>query len=336
MLSKFKTKNRFGFSLFEVCVTMAIVAVFVAACANVFTQKHKKRVTLPVHGRFECYYNDEGKQIQAQYNEGLKVEEKELPQGSNCHFTPPRTASYLIINAVAGGGYGSPVYGGTAGQFKNLFLSNIDVEKLEIYLGKAASNPSSQGNATMIFGKKPQESGYLILSLKGGSTNSDSNLNFKDSCVIAYSNFSCRISPACSISGSNVDVAYCGVDDPDGTNLNAEKHKTVSKDEIMQKYNNTSIADLTKGSLVYTYSEDKPVVEDGVTYNRHTDYFTIALEIDGNYTPNEDVSEFGGYVNSLGLNLDSVTGGIGHLAVPAGNGGAKGARGGDGAVLITW
>lgn len=224
MLDSLKNKNKYGFSLFEVVVTMGIIAIFIAACSNVFTQRHKKRITTPVHGRFECYRDASGKVHQRLFNETVLASEQTFGNGANvrCTFRPPSHASYIMINAVGGGGRGGSQYGGSSGSYTSVFLSTT-THILEMNPGLAAQNTSSRGGNTKIFdkGENGTSPDKTIVNLRGGKSDSGSNLTFKD-CTIATQAFSCGVDPSCTIkepegsSDGALEVTYCSYQSDQG------------------------------------------------------------------------------------------------------------------------
>ena len=81
-----------GFSLFEACVVMLIVAVFIAMCANAYTKRHVTYQESDGHGRYECYYK--GGQLVQRYVENNSA--RSNVGGTTCVFRPPRYAKYLL------------------------------------------------------------------------------------------------------------------------------------------------------------------------------------------------------------------------------------------------
>ncbi len=344
MLEKFKTKSKFGFSLFEVVVTMSIVAIFVAACSNIFTQRHKTRISLPAHGRFACYYDDSGNLKQEMYSENVELESRTVT--GKCSFTPPRTASYLIIAAVGGGGYGGTTYGGSAGSYTSVFLSST-THQLNLYPGRAAASSGvARGETTRIddIGDTGTDTPKTIVELEGGRSDSSSNLLFKD-CTISYSEFACRLEAACHSDENSkvVSVSYCSENDPTFTKTEVEKTVEIPFDDSVSRtdddgvaipsirsvYSDMTPAQLAEGSVSYTFS--RMIEVPGYADPQEQIYFTFAVVVEGNYTPDEDISPINGYINALGIET-----GIGALSVSPGNGGAKNKKGGTGAVLIVW
>ena len=363
MLEALNNKNKYGFSLFEVVVTMSIVAIFIAACSNVFTQRHKKRVSSPTHGRYECY-RDESENVKYRlFNEGVLANSGAATDGK-CKFTPPKYASYIIINAVGAGGHGGPVTGGSSGSYANVFLSTTD-HVLEITPGKAAANASvARGESTIVsdIGKSGTESPKIVLDLAGGKSNSAGSTSFRD-CTFANLAYDCGRSPVCTIKESDqvVEVRYCsaqgsGILDPgdsslrtveipfknsatnddfnDGCNSHFPESKKITS--ILDTYSGTAIAELAKGIITYDYTKRK------CTYSYTWDdaesitYFTINLSVDGNYSEYREASPFNGYVHALNISDGIATRDDSGNLISTGDGGGKNEKGGHGGVLVTW
>lgn len=215
MLNFKNCKTKFGFSLFEVLVTVGIVAIFIAACSNVFTQKHKTRTTTPIHGHYECYIDPEdGKVHERTFNDRIMTSES-TPASGECNFVPPKFASYIIINAVAGGGHGGDNYGGSAGKSTNMFLSKTD-HRLKIIPGKRAANKNESGKNTLIYdtGLNGTDN-KLIRTLKGGRSDSGNSMDFSD-CTVNYSKYTCGVAANCipkGVAGNKVfEVTFCTAD----------------------------------------------------------------------------------------------------------------------------
>lgn len=296
MLERLKNKTKYGFSLFEVVVTMSIVAIFIAACSNVFTQRHKKRLTSPIHGRYECYRDAAGTVYERMFNNSVPIFSRAAVDGK-CKFNPPNSASYIIINAVAGGGYGGSTYGGSAGTYTNLFLSSTD-HVLEIIPGRAAATAATaSGENTKIYdlGQSGTDSATLIIDLKGGKSDSSQTLSFRD-CTFVHKEYECGVEPVCTIeetwqnpSGNvegAVSVTFCSAKGKDvidpGDNVVRSvkipfktslpeadkdfddgcyppKHYQSLNQKITSIWDtyNTSAAELAQGVITYDYSKTK-------------------------------------------------------------------------------
>lgn len=219
MLNSLKNKNKLGFSLFEVVLTMSIIAIFVAACSNVFTQRHKKRILSPLHGHYECYRKDDGNVYERKFEGDVEVLSESLIENGACEYKPPIGASYIVIAAVAGGGYGGETFGGSAGRYTNIFISSSD-HTLKIEPGLAAEETDFRGGTTKVtdLGTVLEPDDNEIITLLGGMSDSSNRIAFKE-CMVAYTRFGCGVAPACEINESwtnssgeeegAVIVSYC-------------------------------------------------------------------------------------------------------------------------------
>ena len=340
MLNTYKNKNKFGFSLFEVVVTMSIVVIFIAACSSVFTMKKRDRVATPAHGRMECYYvkKDDGSVVlhQRLYYEKMLTADNDLPATeTQCHYTPPSTAAFLIVSAIGGGGAGNATRGGSAGQFKNEFIP-VTTHHLFLQPGRGAeyiaTGTQTDGSPSLVFdgGKDgndpvPQQ----ILNVAGGiSASNYGTLRWGD-CALLYTRYSCNVDQYCSVNNTTntVTVNYCA-----GTNTSDFTHKNVSINSILANYN---MSDITTESLIKYEDVVQNTGNDG-SCNPVDDVrnFAFALNVIGNVTEDAENSHMDKYVNALG-----ITDGIKN--VNPGNGGAKyttagSADGGSGAVVVVW
>lgn len=184
-------KNRYisGFSLFEACVVMLIVGVFMAMCSSAFTKRHITYQESDGHGRYECYRNTAGNLVQ-------RYVENNSPRnvsGTSCVFRPPRYAKYLLINA-SGGGSGS-----AAGDFKSVFYSSIDAP--------LTISPGGKGGSTTI-----SMNGKNIFTVSGGTGDlvaTSSAADTVQSCTFTSNLFSCSSTPICAQSGSKLSISFC-------------------------------------------------------------------------------------------------------------------------------
>ncbi len=182
-------KKLSGFSLFEACVTMLIVAVFVALCSSAFTKRHITYQESDGHGRYECYRNGSG--IVQRYVENNSP--RNVP-GTTCIFRPPRYAKYLLIN-VSGGGSGSG-----AGEFKSMFYTSID-QPLTISPG-AASGTSTVKKGSKTVASASGGAGQLVAT--STAANNVKNCTFKSRLYDG-----CGTSPNCAQAGTNLSVTFC-------------------------------------------------------------------------------------------------------------------------------
>ncbi len=319
-------KYNFGFSLFEVVVTMAIVAIFVAACSNVFTQKYKKKTAIPPHGRMECYYDNAGQLTERMLSENVIISDTH-PADGYCTFKPLSSSSYLIVNAVGGGGAGGQQYGGSKGEYQSLFLTTT-THTLHLYPGNPANvdatNPATfDPKAEDTYIADADDNDREILRVAGGLSNSGSNITLK-SCSVSYAEYSCRLTPSCTIDAANnrVIVKYCN---QNGEAYNLEKSINIDYSTILSEYSGTDTAELARGILVYRYYNTPAYLQDPVNY------FALSIQLDGNFTQDEEPSDLEYYITGL-----EIKDGIALTSPRAGTGGAVGSKGGTGAVIIVW
>lgn len=320
-----RKRYNFGFSLFEVVVTMAIVAIFVAACSNVFTQKYKKKPAIPPHGRMECFYDNAGQLTERMLSENVIVSDTH-PATGYCTFRPLTSSSYLIINAVGGGGAGGQQFGGSKGEYQSLFLTTT-THTLHLYPG----NPANVDAANNTFDPKGEDSYILdaddadreILRVSGGRSNSGSSVAL-DQCSVSYAEYSCRLTPSCTIDNVNqrVTVTYCA---QNGNAINVEKSINIEFSKILAEYSGMTTEEISRGILIYRYNSTPAYQQLPITY------FALSVFLEGNFTQDEDPSELKNYITGL-----EIKDGIASVVPEAGNGGAVGSKGGTGAILIVW
>ena len=329
LFDKFYKKNKYGFSLFEVCVTMTIIGIFIAAASNVFTQKYKRKVALPAHGRFECYYDNAGALTQRYMSENVVVNDFH-PATEYCTFEPKKAAAYLVINAVGGGGAGGVNYGGSAGEYQSVFLTTT-THNLKVYPGQGATYSPETNTVLASYGgdtyiTDDDSDNREVIRMKGGRSQSGDQLMI-DACRFAYSKYTCRREPFCRIYSDTrqIEVNYC---DGDGDDLSNEETVTYSFNTVLSRYNSMDKAELTEMILTYSMTEDTG------EYMAPLDYiFTLALEVSGNFTGVQQTSKFQEYVDALDLSEDE---GVGSMNPTAGSGGGRRQSGGHGAVVIAW
>ncbi len=329
LFERISKKNKYGFSLFEVVVTMSIIAIFIAAASNVFTQKYKRKVALPAHGRFECYYDNTGTLTQRYMSENVVVNDFH-PGTEYCTFEPKKAAAYLVINAVGGGGAGGVNYGGSAGEYQSVFLTTT-THNLKVYPGKGAEyNPDTNlvladyGGDTYI--TDDDSNNREVIRMKGGRSQSGDQL-LVDACRFAYSKYTCRREPFCRIytDTKQIEANYCSCD---GDSLSCEGKETLSFSTVLSSYNSMDKAELTEMILTYskTYDTGQYLAPRGITY-------TLAIEVSGNFTGVQQTSKFQEYIDALDLAEEE---GVGSMDPTAGSGGGRQQSGGHGAVVIAW
>ena len=105
-LTAIREKNFGGFSIAEMVVVMLIMSLIVIGIPAIHFKKTELKTKRSLHGRFECYYA--GETLQAYYTNEEGADNTPAVTGSECTFTPPKNATYLLVHAVGGGGGGAP------------------------------------------------------------------------------------------------------------------------------------------------------------------------------------------------------------------------------------
>lgn len=322
-----RKKNKYGFSLFEVVVTMAIVAIFIAAASNVFTQKFKRKVALPAHGRFECYYDNAGNLTQRYLSENVLVNDFHPAEGY-CTFEPKKAAQYLVINAVGGGGAGGNAYGGSAGVYKSVFLTTT-THTLRVYPGRGATYDAATNTVLTDYGEQTymtdvDSDNRDVLRLDGGRSNSGGMLLVKD-CSVGYAKYVCRRDPFCRIDNvaRQLSIGYCS---DEGDSISYESTDTISFDTAFYDYRYTDRSELS--NVVLSYSK---LVDTGEYLAPKEAIYTLALQVEGNFTGERQPSGLEYYLDALDFDE-----GIAAVNPVPGTGGAPRENGGNGAVVIAW
>jgi len=189
MVKNIFNKKICGFSMLEASITMLIVGIFVALCANAYTKRHITYQESDGHGRYECYRSGSG--IVQRYVENNSPR---VISGSSCVFRPPRYAKYFLIN-VSGGGSSS-----SAGKFDSLFFTSF-TEPITIEPG------TSGGGTTTLY-----VDGRNIHQTLGGGGEvvvTNATADTVTSCTLSEELFECGSTTSCSQSGSNIVVNYC-------------------------------------------------------------------------------------------------------------------------------
>ena len=299
-----------GFSLFEACVVMLIVAVFIAMCANAYTKRHVTYQESDGHGRYECYYK--GGQLVQRYVENNSA--RSNVGGTTCVFRPPRYAKYLLINAIGGGS------GTAAGEFVSLFYNAID-QPLTIDPGNA--------NASTVIKDAAGNSIYEAKAGTGEMSVTNSAADRVGNCTVGNGidtdgntlNFDCSGStPICAQDGTNLVVYYCKanqsfqrIDIPIAevkANRRSYSGNTINYEDL-QDYINVGHMDAAD-ALAMIRNGQRP-------YNS---YFTLTVEFD---MTQSTVSQMGEYLNLLGIEGEDTIQEIG-----------PGEPGKPGGVVILW
>ena len=197
MVNDLMNKKIAGFSLLEASITMLIVGVFTALCANAYTKRHVTYQESDGHGRYECYRV--GNTVTQRYVENNSPR---VIKGSTCVFRPPRYAKYFLF-AVTGGGTSS-----AAGKFDTLFYTSL-TDPITIEPGTA------NGGSTYIKMK-----GVTIHSTRGGGGQvvvTSATAETVNTCTVTpTAGYDCGNTPSCTQSGSDIIVKYCASDQASG------------------------------------------------------------------------------------------------------------------------
>ena len=93
-----KNNKKSGFTLAEVLISLAILTIFFAASARIFTQRPKQIIAHNPHGFYECYYNNSSLYSYYEYGE---FPQAPTPQtGDYCEFIPPTNAGFYNITLI--------------------------------------------------------------------------------------------------------------------------------------------------------------------------------------------------------------------------------------------
>ncbi len=300
-----------GFSLFEACVVMLIVAVFIAMCANAYTKRHVTYQESDGHGRYECYYK--GGQLVQRYVENNSA--RNNVGGTTCVFRPPRYAKYLLINAI-GGGAGADA----AGEFVSLFYNAID-QPLTIDPGKA--------NESTVIKDAAGNSIYEAKAGTGEMSVTNSAADRVGNCTVGNGidtdgkplNFDCSESTSiCAQDGTNLVVYYCKADQSFQridipiaevkANRRSYSGNTINYEDL-QDYINVGHMDAAD-ALAMIRNGQRP-------YNS---YFTLTVEFDMSTSKKSQMVD---YLNLLGIEGEDTIQEIG-----------PGEPGKPGGVVILW
>lgn len=368
-----KTDNyKFGFSLLEALIVMAIASIFIAVMANVVPHKPKAKLSAEVHGGFECYWNDGTLYSRTitvnNEDQGKPVVCNPEEECDHCEFRPPQALSYMIFNAVGGGSYGGVDNGGGAGQYTSAFVS-IPQKVYRLYPGKGGTSGHHDGYETTV--KPGLEGNDTIVNVSGGN-DATTAIHTKITDIVDIQatgmasdtpQFGCTFSPRAWVGEDDkIHVQYC-------TTKTTVTEKTLN-------YSTTSGNIKTKYQTIIT----SPVVGTGAgvlsglrknkngTYSNNTwEYYDIDVLLDNGYDPANNNLPKGctfdkiiemndpmcpsRYKLTIKLNIPDngengatseltkyaeLLGYSGLKNIKPGNGGAINSNGNDGAVLVSW
>lgn len=349
-LKSVKLHRMSGFSLFEACVVMLVVSIFLAVSASVIPHKSKPKTEADGHGRFECYYKS-GKLYQQVFQGISASEEQEV---TKCRFNPPIYAKYVVVNAVGGGGGGSSSNGGEPGTFYSSFHSATRAA-LVTTPGKGG-NAGVDGTATNVYYENEESSTDTpLVSAAGGKSNREwSQLTVDDieQCAITAgdstddTDIACGSIPRCQIIGDKIRVDYCFT-----STLFKHKYLDLQSDIVQRNtaaflkppvYNRTNKTityydqglideygiDLTAYLGPGQTEEFKAMIRESLDAY-YPSLFKMILTFNLHSSTTATNSLMTNYLNGMG-----ITTGIG--AANHGQGGARSGAGTNGAVIITW
>lgn len=178
-----KTRIWSGFSLVEMMLLLVITSLMLASGVTVISKKHVKVPKIAMHGAYMCYYKN-GQLHQEQYvgsNLAKKIMDEDA--GTECKFKPPSRASYLYIQATAGGGGGGDA--GYKGGNLQVFESATEVmspfgitQGLLDLKGISAGELSSLGGSMYAYANATGDGGGKHLSKPGGDAGDGGDLYY--------------------------------------------------------------------------------------------------------------------------------------------------------------
>lgn len=337
-----------GFSLFEACVVMLIVSIFLAVSASVIPKKNKPKAEADGHGRFECYYK--GGQLYQQMFQG--VSSAGATAVSECRFNPPMYAKYIVINVVGGGGGGTGGNGGEPGGFYSSF--HTSARSAFVMTPGKGGGAGNDGTSTSVY-YEDNRGGDPIVTAEGGLSKrelKDARTSDIKQCAITAgtssvgADIACGSIPLCEVVGENIYVQYCfsaSVYKSKYLDLQTDIIQRPSDEWLKPPVLNDSEATITyyDQGLLDEYNMDLKSYLDayrGTIYwdallqaleQSYPTLFTMVLTFDLHRSNTVTPSLLMNYLEGMG-----ITTGIAEYS--PGQGGAPGAAGNDGAVFITW
>jgi len=339
-----------GYSLFEACVVMLVVSIFLAVSATVIPHKPKPKAEADGHGRFECYYKS-NKLYQQMYQGASASEAQEV---TKCRFNPPNYAKYIVVNAVGGGGGGSGSNGGEPGKFYSSFHSAVRAALVTVP-GKGGGSGVDGGDTKVYYENEDGSGDTPVVTAPGGKSNrewKDLTVDDIEQCGMtegestADTNIACGSIPRCQIIGDKIRVDYCFT-----STLYKHKFLDLQKDIVQRptaeflkapSYNRTqkTITYYDQGMLD-EYGIDltaflgpnqdesfKAMIRESLAAY-YPSLFTMVLKFNLHSSSSATNSLMTNYLEGMG-----ITTGIGEAN--HGRGGAPGGAGTNGAVIITW
>lgn len=351
-------EKKAGFSLFESCVVMLVVSIFLAVSASVIPRRNKVKAEADGHGRFECYYK--GNQLYQQMYQGNSS--SGAVAVTECRFNPPVQAKYIVINAVGGGAGGSGGNGGEPGGFYSSFHTSARAAFV-MTPGKAGGS-GVDGQPTSVY-YEDDRNGDPIVIAEGGKSNrelKDAKTSDIKQCAItagassqggnvdgvpmAGTEIACGSIPLCEIRDDKIKASYC---------FSASTYKSKLLDlqtDIIKRspgsWLKKPVLNESKATITYydqglldEYNLDLEAYmlnyrgtpyENYVLTSLNTMYptlFTMELTFDLHRSTTVTPSLLMNYLNGMRITQ-------GMVEHNPGQGGAPGGAGKNGAVLITW
>lgn len=287
---KFQNKNMnkliSAFSLFEACVVMLIVAIFVAMCANAYTKRHVTYQESDGHGRYECY-RTAGGMLAQRYVENNSARDV---SGATCVFRPPRYAKYILINAIGGGSATD------AGGFSSSFFSSIDAPLIVAPGGPNGSTTVTKNGDTIV--SVSSGSGNMVVTSPNVNSVSSCQVSngFKSSTASVGPPYNCGATPTCAQDGTNIIVYYCksatdftSIEIPITdlkANMISSSGNSITYYDLQDYFN---VGHLTsEAALDLLRRGERP----------YHSYFTLNVEFDMTTSPNSEMEQ---YLKILGI-----------------------------------
>lgn len=340
-------EKKSGFSLFEACVVMLVVSIFLAVSATVIPKRNKPKAEAEGHGRYECYYK--GNQLYQQMFQGTSS--LGLQAVNQCRFNPPMYAKYIVVNAVGGGAGGSGGNGGEPGEFYSSF--HTSARSAFVMTPGKGGRSGVDGTATTVYYEDDMVMPILIAN--GGKSNRElreAKVSDIKQCAITEGanavnrDIACGSIPLCEIIGDKIKASYC---------FSASLYKSKEIDlqaDIIQRPNDEwikpPVIDEAKATVTYydqglldeygldvsTYLSvyQDPVIRAYLRKSWEEYYpslFTMVLTFDLHRSNTVTPSLIMNYLEGMGITEGITT-------YKPGQGGAPGGAGNNGAVLITW
>lgn len=350
-------EKKAGFSLFEACVVMLVVSIFLAVSATVIPKRNKPKAEAEGHGRFECYYR--GNQLYQQMFQGTSS--LGLQAVSECRFNPPIYAKYIVVNVVGGGAGGTGGNGGEPGSFYSSFhtsaraafvvvpgkggSSGVDGTATSVYYEDDRTNPivTADGGKSKRELKDARASDIKQCAITEGSSTSSSDVG---GVTYTGTDIACGSIPLCEVIDNKIKVSYCF-----SASLYKSKLLDLQNDIILRSTDSWLRPPvLNESEATITYYDQGLIDEYNIdlaaymqTYKNTPYYqtvktslatlyptlFTMVLTFDLHRSNTVTPSLIMNYLEGMG-----ITEGIAEYK--PGQGGAPGGAGNNGAVLITW